>query len=701
MSRNRTYVMEESVPLPRKRVWELLSHTDHLNRVIGLFPVLFDAAEQGEAGLYRRAAAKAFGLVPMRWKEYPFEWVKHESYAVTRLYEGGPLRSFYGGIRLFDAPPPAEGRQGEVSGTIVRLFAQFESAGLLGRLAVPLIGKASMKNTLAYLTRYLEINPAGFVQETAGTRLVGSALAPAGSEIGLAREEAGAGAEAGFSFQRQAAQEIPLHSASDPLPAIARLPQPRQRDAVNVDELRRLLLKLSEFPLPRRLLPLLGAHLREAGDDEVIDMRPYVLADQWNVSREETLRLFLYATHTGITNLSWHLLCPNCRVSKADTGSLAGIRRLFHCDFCGITYEAGFDKHVELCFSVHPVIRRAVKQTYCVGGPSLSPHIHAQAYLNPGQQVTLYIPDAPGETLRLRVLKQNHTVHVNIGWPESEPGESRGELAASTYGSPPILIRYNGQFRLAEPVQTVPGQALLLENGSAAAAVIALERSEWEDLVVTAAKVTTLPEFRAMFSSEVLAPGEQVGVENVTVLFSDLSGSTSFYEQVGDARAYGQVRRHFAYLAGHIEQHQGSIVKTIGDAVMAVFQKPEQGVMAALDIQRHVASFHDGLPPGERIAIKLGLQNGPAIAVCSNDRLDYFGRTVNLAARNQGQSLGGDMVISQACADQPAVRSVLASYRAEEEHFEAEMKGFSEKMALVRIRPRQVGQAISDPQRGN
>ena len=65
---------------------------------------------------------------------------------------------------------------------------------------------------------------------------------------------------------------------------------------------------------------------------------------------------------------------------------------------------------------------------------------------------------------------------------------------------------------------------------------------------MTAAKVTAMKEFRHMFSSEVLAPGNQVGVENIAFLFTDLLGSTVFYEEVGDAQAYGQVRRHFEFL---------------------------------------------------------------------------------------------------------------------------------------------------------
>lgn len=162
-----------------------------------------------------------------------------------------------------------------------------------------------------------------------------------------------------------------------------------------------------------------------------------------------------------------------------------------------------------------------------------------------------------------------------------------------------------------------------------------------------------MQEFRDLFSSEVLAPGQQVGIENVTILFSDLRASTTLYETIGDAHAYGQVNRHFDFLTDWIAKNSGSIVKTIGDAVMAVFHRPEQAVKAALDIQRYIENFNASMD--YKIVIKVGIHTGPAIAVNSNERLDYFGRTVNLAARIQNESRGNDIVISEQCFERKGV----------------------------------------------
>jgi class 3 adenylate cyclase len=163
----------------------------------------------------------------------------------------------------------------------------------------------------------------------------------------------------------------------------------------------------------------------------------------------------------------------------------------------------------------------------------------------------------------------------------------------------------------------------------------------------------------------------------VALLFSDLQGSTALYERVGDAAAFNMVREHFALLAGVVRDHDGAVVKTIGDAVMASFGDPANAVKAALAMQARIAD-HD-------LVLKLGVHVGPSVVVNMNDRLDYFGSTVNMAARLQGQSQGGDIVLSRAVADDPAVRPLLATLAANQES--VALKGFADPISFVRLVP--------------
>jgi class 3 adenylate cyclase len=245
-----------------------------------------------------------------------------------------------------------------------------------------------------------------------------------------------------------------------------------------------------------------------------------------------------------------------------------------------------------------------------------------------------------------------------------------------------------------------------IENRSARPLIAIVESRAWVADALTADRMTALQTFRDLFSEDVLRPGDEVSIGRVTLLFSDLRGSTALYQKIGDATAYQLVRDHFAFLAKTIRNHQGAIVKTIGDAVMAAFIRPEDGLGAAIAIQREVAAFNQAHPladrgvEGDAIAIKLGLHQGPCIVVNLNDRLDYFGSTVNLAARLQGQSLGGEIVLSGDLAEDPAVAPLLVSLAAEgfpAKQDQAALKGFAEPFGFYRLtlasgREQQTGQ---------
>jgi len=136
-------------------------------------------------------------------------------------------------------------------------------------------------------------------------------------------------------------------------------------------------------------------------------MRPFALARAWKASADEVLGMFLHATRLGLLNLIWELMCPNCRVPKAEYKTLAELSNQFHCDMCGINYDANFDQYVELCFSVNPRVRRARDQVYCVGGLYHVPHIVSQQHLAPGGERAFSVP-VTGDTMRFRVLRYNH-----------------------------------------------------------------------------------------------------------------------------------------------------------------------------------------------------------------------------------------------------------------------------------------------------
>ena len=137
------------------------------------------------------------------------------------------------------------------------------------------------------------------------------------------------------------------------------------------------------------------------------------------------------------------------------------------------------------------------------------------------------------------------------------------------------------------------------------------------------------------------------------MLFTDLRGSSRYYRDVGDAPAFGFVADHLEALAAAVAAEGGSVVKAMGDAIMAVFATPAPAVRAAVAAQRGELRR----PP---LALKAGVHAGPCIAVTQNGRLDYFGSTVNLAARLVALSSGDDVIVSADVARDPEVAELLA-----------------------------------------
>jgi class 3 adenylate cyclase len=158
-----------------------------------------------------------------------------------------------------------------------------------------------------------------------------------------------------------------------------------------------------------------------------------------------------------------------------------------------------------------------------------------------------------------------------------------------------------------------------------------------------------LGEFQRLFPQQRLLPDESLDVTRAALLFTDLAGSTAIYARRGDPRAYHLVRLHFDELFRVADECGGLMVKTIGDAVMAAFATPIDSLQAALSMQAAIATLNRraGLTGDEQLILKVGLHCGPCLAVTLNDRPDYFGSTVNIAARVQGLSRGGDLVFTE------------------------------------------------------
>jgi class 3 adenylate cyclase len=443
------------------------------------------------------------------------------------------------------------------------------------------------------------------------------------------------------------------------------------------------------------------AFLVSAPDEALFRMSPLRYAAARGISEQEGIDLFLHATHVGILEFAWGVLCPGCLAFLTTPGGLRSLHRKKRCAFCKIEIEGSIDDRVEVAFTVAPSVRRirfhapeaieAPEDTFRLYfsssvSPESSPHrvlqrgILAAGRAQPGvheARVTL----AEGETVLVAPAS-----HVAV-YLRARPG---GPAAAS-------FELFDGQ-AIPDALDVGVGPVdLRIMNRTAQTAgyfITPLAGACWPDLAppgaplahpiepyLTGTRLVSTQTFRDLFRAESIPSEGGLELKSVTVLFTDLTGSTALYERVGDLRAYDLVRKHFAVLRSIAAAEGGAIVKTIGDAVMASFAAPLTAMRAAVLMDRAIADLREA-----DLLLKIGLHSGPCIAVELNERLDYFGRTVNIAARVQGVAAAGEIVCTEPVYDAPGVRDAVAAGGFRAERASAPLKGIAEEVPVVRLR---------------
>jgi len=201
---------------------------------------------------------------------------------------------------------------------------------------------------------------------------------------------------------------------------------------------------------------------------------------------------------------------------------------------------------------------------------------------------------------------------------------------------------------------------------------------------LTAKRLLTNQTFRDLYNTDTLDPDQRLKITSLTFLFTDLRGSTALYERVGDLVAYDLVRQHFGVLHEIVASEAGAVVKTIGDAVMATFTTPDRALAAALRMRE--AMTHINAERGnEDLLLKIGIHEGPCLAVRLNNSQDYFGQTVNIAARVQGLASSRAIFVTQPVVEDPNAAKLLQSHSLRPSMQRAALRGITDKTTVYEI----------------
>jgi class 3 adenylate cyclase len=445
------------------------------------------------------------------------------------------------------------------------------------------------------------------------------------------------------------------------------------------------------------------ARLIEDGEDHELN-RVNVLdfSRQHGLDEERAISAFLHSARLGLFDLGWNVLCPGC---GGVLGAHATLKALkpddYHCALCACGYKASVDDQVEVSFTVNPRVRRIAahdpnslpvweyfKQVFWSSGVDFD----KESFATLSDEVTLDTMELPaGEKATMSLQLPNdfiiifepvtHAAHfIDV---QGEPTKDRQQLA----------IMYN---KVQAPTGTTtmrPGPLRLsLENQAGVRVLpsVFIAAEALHHLIgkrkpfLTAKRMLSNQTFRDVFKADNLSLDQRLQITSLTFLFTDLKGSTALYERVGDLAAFDLVRAHFHALLEIISSEKGAVVKTIGDAVMATFVRPEHAIVAGLRMRAAMDELNKQRGTDDLI-VKIGIHEGPCLAVMLNERQDYFGQTVNIAARVQSLSTAQEIHITGQVLDAPAVAEVLKQREIRPIQKQAALRGIADKMVVYEI----------------
>jgi len=365
-------------------------------------------------------------------------------------------------------------------------------------------------------------------------------------------------------------------------------------------------------------------YIRKSGDNELDRIRIKNLSKLLNLNFDELLKMFLYGCRLGIFTLSWDIICPHCRGVRSSLQKLGDLPEKDDCEVCEIEFDTTGQNSIEVTFHLHPSVRKIEKQIYCAAEPATKRHIVLSKTIAPGKSFFTNLLIQNGiYRLRKKGVPKYNLVDVSDKFEEKEI----------------VWLDENGENEIQ--VKSKPG--FVFQNNEKVSVTIVMEERKEDQLSLRPKELFNFNDFRDLFSEEAIATNLQLDIGIQTLLFTDIVGSTKFYETVGDHGAFLQVREHFIKAYTLIHNEKGTVVKTIGDAIMASFPSPKHALRAAKEMQEWFHPENKHTP----VRIRISIHAGNCLAVNLNSNIDYFGNTVNYAAKMQNVTDSGEISISE------------------------------------------------------
>jgi class 3 adenylate cyclase len=441
--------------------------------------------------------------------------------------------------------------------------------------------------------------------------------------------------------------------------------------------------------------------VRDAPDRALCRVNVLDFAAKTGVDEERAIAVFLHAARLGLFELSWNVLCPSCGGVLDAGATLKSVdREEYHCGWCAAGYEPVLDEVVEVTFMVSRRVRRIAahdpnelpfaeyfRQIFWSSAIDLPEDLDQLI-----QEVTLDAVELPpgGKALLSLQLPAQFVIVLDPVTHTTQFLDVKGEPTRERQN---LSLAFDKVRAPTETVKLRPGPARLsLDNRTDIRVLPGLwiASDKLHELLhrrkpfLSAKRLLTNQVFRDIYGTDTIDVAQRLKITSLTFLFTDLRGSTELYERVGDLAAFDLVRAHFQVLNDVVAAEAGAVVKTSGDAVMATFPTPDRAVAAALRMREAMGRLNDGRT-GDGLLLKIGIHEGPCLAVVLDKRQDYFGRTVNIAARVQALADSRSILATRPVVTHPKASQLLETSGLKPMPQRRALRGVAEEMAIYEI----------------
>jgi class 3 adenylate cyclase len=450
----------------------------------------------------------------------------------------------------------------------------------------------------------------------------------------------------------------------------------------------------------------------ETDQDRTLNrINPLAYAAAHGLPEEPVIGGFVHAARLGLFDMSWNMLCPGCGgVLETGVALKTFNRSHYYCSLCASNYEPTLDQLVEVTFTVNPRIRRIaahdpdslpyaeyMRQIFWSSSNDTPDDVESAIErvtldlmeLGPGEKAAMSLSLPAGFAIVFDPVTHS-SLFLDVSGEATKERRSLSMVFADAHAHSGTLKVQPGPARISfenkTARRTMPGVWLHSEEMG--------KLTSPRRPFLTATRLLSNQEFRDLYRSGTFDPEQRFKITSLTILFTDLRGSTALYDRIGDLAAFDLVRSHFGALLEAVAAEGGAVVKTIGDAVMATFPTPERALRAAMRMREAMRKINEARG-SEDLALNIGLHSGPCLAVMLDDRQDYFGQTVNIASRVQGLADPTAILATKPIIESGEVAHLLAesSYRTTPRR--SMLRGVSEAFEIYEVREREEAAAAA------